>query len=43
MRSVIDILDLNKQEINELISTAIDIIKKPKKYSKKCIKIFKPP
>ncbi len=36
MRSVIDILDLNKEEINCLISTALDIIKKPKKYSNKC-------
>ncbi len=36
MRSVIDILDLNKEEINGLINTALDIIKRPKKYSKKC-------
>ncbi len=36
MRSVIDILDLKKEEINDLIYTALDIIKKPKKYAKKC-------
>lgn len=36
MRCVIDILDLKKEEINGLIDTALDIIKKPKKYAKKC-------
>ncbi len=36
MRSVIDILDLSLDEINGLIYTALDIINKPKKYSKKC-------
>ena len=36
MRSLIDISDLSKQEINELIKTACDIIENPKKYSKIC-------
>lgn len=36
MRSVIDILDLSVAEIDELIATAKDILKNPKKYSKKC-------
>ena len=36
MRSVIDTLDLSVKEIDSLISTALDIIKKPKKYSKCC-------
>ena len=36
MRSVIDIVDLTVEEIDGLISTAKDIIKNPKKYSKKC-------
>ena len=36
MRSVVDILDLSKEEINSLMNTALDIIKKPKKYSNKC-------
>ena len=36
MRSVIDIVDLSVEEINGLLSTAKDIIKHPKKYSKKC-------
>lgn len=36
MRSVIDVLDLSVEEIDELILTAKDIIKNPKKYSKKC-------
>ena len=30
MRSVIDILDLSVQELDELISTALDIIENPK-------------
>ena len=36
MRSVIDIVDLSVEEINSLIATGKDIIKNPKKYSKKC-------
>lgn len=36
MRSLIDIMDLSVEEINELIETANDIIKNPKKYSEKC-------
>ncbi len=36
MRSVIDIVDLSVQEIDELIKTALDIIKNPEKYSEKC-------
>ena len=36
MRSVIDILDLSSSEIEELISTAKDIIENPAKYSEKC-------
>lgn len=36
MRNLVDILDLSKDEITSLINTAQDIIKKPKKYSKKC-------
>ena len=36
MRSVIDILDLSAEEIDELILTAKDIIENPVKYSEKC-------
>ncbi len=36
MRSVIDILDLSVSEIDELISTALDIISNPEKYSHIC-------
>ncbi len=36
MRSVIDILDLSVQELDELISTALDIIENPKKYANIC-------
>ena len=36
MRSLIDILELSVEEIDELILTAKDIIKNPKQYSKKC-------
>lgn len=36
MKSVIDILDLSVQEIEELISTALDIIDNPKKYAHIC-------
>ena len=36
MRSLISILDLDVAEINELISTANDIIDNPKKYSEAC-------
>ena len=35
MKSVIDIVDLTKEEIDSLINTAIDISNKPSKYSKK--------
>ena len=36
MRSVNDILDLTRGEVEELISVALDIIENPKKYSEKC-------
>ncbi len=36
MRSVIDIVDLTVEEIDELIEVAKDIIENPKKYSEKC-------
>lgn len=36
MRSVIDIVDLSVEEIDELITIAEDIIKNPMKYSEKC-------
>ena len=36
MRSVIDILDLTKEEIAELIDVAEDIIKNPDNYREKC-------
>lgn len=36
MRSVIDILDLTTEELEELIDTALDIISSPKKYSEIC-------
>ena len=36
MRSLIDILDLTTDEIEELIAVAQDIIKNPGKYSEKC-------
>ncbi len=36
MRSVIDIKDLTKEEIKELVSVAEDIISNPNKYSEKC-------
>ena len=36
MRSVIDILDLSTEEIDELIATACDIINDPDKYAEKC-------
>ena len=36
MRSVIDILDLSVEEIDELIATAYDIIENPDKYAEKC-------
>ncbi len=35
-RSVINILDLSVEELNELIATANDIIANPKKYREKC-------
>jgi len=36
MRSVIDILDLSKEEIQDLIAVAEDIIKNPSDYREKC-------
>lgn len=36
MRSLIDITDFNKEEIDGLISTAMDIIANPSKYAEKC-------
>ncbi len=36
MRSIIDILDLSKEEIQELITVAEDIIKNPDDYREKC-------
>lgn len=36
MRSVIDIVDLTTEELDELIKTAVDIIYNPKKYSEAC-------
>ena len=36
MRSIIDIVDLSVEEINELLGTAEDIIANPDKYSDKC-------
>ena len=36
MRSVIDILDLSTQELEELIETTLDIIENPAKYSEAC-------
>lgn len=36
MRHIIDILDLSKEEISELIGVAEDIIKNPEKYNEKC-------
>ena len=36
LRSLIDILDFSVEEINDLISTAEDIINNPAKYSEKC-------
>lgn len=36
MRNVLDILDLSKDEIAELIATAEDISKNPEKYQEKC-------
>ena len=38
MRSLIDIVDLSIEEINDLIDTANDIIENPDKYSEKCQK-----
>ena len=35
-RSAIDILDLSVTELDELIKTAVDIARHPKKYAKKC-------
>ena len=36
MRSVIDILDLSTEEVDELLHTACDMMKRPKKYAAKC-------
>ncbi len=36
MKSVIDILDLSVEEIDNLIATACDMIENPEKYSEKC-------
>lgn len=36
MRSLIDIIDLTVEEIDELIATANDIIANPDKYAEKC-------
>lgn len=36
MRSVIDIVDLTTEELDELIKTAIDIINNPQKYAEAC-------
>ena len=36
MRSLIDIKDLSKEEISELVSVAEDIIENPEKYAHKC-------
>ena len=36
MRSLIDVLDLTVEEIDELIKVALDIIENPKKYSEIC-------
>ncbi len=36
MRSLIDILDLSVEEINELVKTACDMIENPEKYSECC-------
>lgn len=36
MRSVIDVLDLSEQELDELIATALDIIANPAKYAEAC-------
>jgi aspartate carbamoyltransferase catalytic subunit len=36
MRNVIDIVDFTKAEIDEIITTAMDIIDKPEKYAEKC-------
>ncbi|MBO5859300.1 MAG: aspartate carbamoyltransferase [Clostridia bacterium] len=36
MKSIIDIMELSTAEIDELVSTALDIIDNPAKYSEKC-------
>ncbi len=36
MRSLIDIIDLTPQEIDDMIATACDIIENPQKYSESC-------
>ena len=36
MRSLIDILELSTEELEELINTADDIIANPEKYAHKC-------
>ena len=36
MRSIIDILDLSVEELDELVAKAQDIMKDPQKYAHKC-------
>ena len=36
MRSIIDVLDLSTQELDELVAVACDIIDNPEKYAEKC-------
>ena len=36
MRHLLNILDLTTEEINELITTALDIEENPEKYSESC-------
>ena len=36
MRSLIDILELSTQEIDEMVAVGSDIIKNPQKYAHKC-------
>ena len=36
MRSIIDVLDLTVEEIDELIATALDIIDRPAHYAQMC-------
>ena len=36
MRSIIDIVELSTEELDELVKTALDIIANPKKYENIC-------